>query len=423
MLLDRLEEHLACPGRSECSQAGTLIPFGGQPLPIVSGDQPQLAGTSPGQDQDGGCDLIIQVARVMESLFHMTEEWIRLPGDTQLPQAGKRSRASGGEAGRDALEGGVALAELVFGAYERTLSYQHDLVSRSDNITHAISFVSCMGASVDAASAVLHKRWEEAASRNRSVDARLHVKPCFVEFSELTNLRRGSQSTAGAQNVGSCRASDICKTHAPEELALAPNDNTDPALAASASCMETILMTTVEADIISWMLHLYTQCGGATSSSSRTPRCDRERSVEGVQEDVVSPHLHGPSGDVECCSTTRELLTEVLQSLLYAQGWVNGLCAHDADGPLNTHKGPVGSGGDGGVCGDNVEGESSTFGETVSFVLKSWTSNVAGDGEAVPFDHYAMSLLGTSADNGELWKVVVSEYSYLVGASIHGRLC
>lgn len=336
MLLDHLEEDLACAAHSDPLQApveaAASSPFG-------SADQPTSCQHAR-RDDDGG--LILQCARVYENLLHTAEDWVSSRGTALGP-----SFQAAGRGFRDE-EDGEFLADLVFTAYECTLRYQCNLIARSENLAHDMAFLSCLGAAVDAASSVLfHKRRREEGSasaggqygRVESSSQLLHVRPSFV----------------GAQEV------DRTSIDIPGETGTA------------ASCLQTVLRVAVEADVVSWMLDLHARCG----------------STEGFS---------GDDGDA-CGATTRELLMEVLQSFLYAQGWVNGLCAHGADRP--SHKGDC-SGGDDGMMSDRV----SAFGDTMRLVIQSWTAS--GEEIPSPLDQYALSLLGTNADNGDLCKLAVS---------------
>ncbi|CAM9160635.1 unnamed protein product, partial [Scytosiphon promiscuus] len=324
------------------------------PLPIESADQ-LSAGEKELHSVTG--DIILQCARIYESLLHMAEEWVS-----------SREAALG----RPSVEEGVALADLVFGAYERTLPCQFDVVNSpgSRNLAHDVAFLSSMGAAVDAASAVLSckkRRREEAVgsgssksnSCNRSGMPRpapfLDARPSFIHVEELLD--------------------DFCAPAAEGSLLRAGEIDSTPA-----SCLQTVLRMTVERDIVSWMLDLYAQCGSATPDRAVDPR-------------TSSQTFDG--GNETCGATTRELLAEVLQSFLYAQGWVNGLRAHGLDCPPHTHE----------RDDDNIG--DSTFGATVHSLLKSWVaSGSTYDGKTpLPLDQYVMSRLGTRADNGGLCKV------------------
>ncbi|CAB1112422.1 unnamed protein product [Ectocarpus sp. CCAP 1310/34] len=337
----------------------------------------------PGQQEghdDGG--LVLQCARVYESLLHTAEEWVSSQGSTVGGMSCQASANRFGGGGRRGTRGeeSVSLADLVFGSYERTLSYQCNLIARSENLAHDVAWLSCLGAAVDATSAVLfHKRRREEAaasggrtSKNGTMGSwqLFNVRPSFVNTQEL------DRDCVGFPGSGGSRASGGAVGGGEQEYSIAPGEVSIPA-----SCLGTILKMVVEADVVSWMLNLYARCGGDRSSGGTTTH--PSRSSEG-SSDVVDAHG----------ATTCALLMEVLQSLLHAQGWVNGVCAHGAGRPSHEME-----------CGDR----GSTFGETVRLMLQSWTTRGVSSGEEVhmPLDHFVMSQLGKRADNGDLCKLVV----------------
>lgn len=348
MLLDQLEEDLARAAHSDSLQAPAEAA-----APSPSGPAVPPATYRQQECRDDDDDLIVQCTRVYESLLHMAEDWVSsqrggaLGLGTPLQAAGRRFRR--GEEG-DRKEGDF-LPDLVFAAYTCTLRYQCILVARSQHLAHDVAFLSCLGAALDAASSVLlHKprREEESAAagsnsgRVESSSQRLRVRPSFVGVREVVDRTTAADAPAETSTT--------------------------------ASCLQTVLTVAVEADVVSWMLGLYARCGTERSSSS--------------------------DGGDACGATTRELLVEVLQSFLFAQGWANGLCAHgDPDSP--SYKGDC-LDGDGGVMNDGF----STFGDTVRLVIKSWSAS--GEGVPSTLDQYALSLLGTNADNGDLCKLAVS---------------
>ncbi|CAM9827019.1 unnamed protein product [Ectocarpus sp. 6 AP-2014] len=386
VLLEHLEEDLECAAcldfqkqQRQQQQAHMLSP--GEGMCDKSGGGRSWPGQQEGQD-DGG--LVLQCARVYESLLHTAEEWVSSLGSTVGGTSCQASAAAAaaaanrfGGGGRRGIRGeeSVGLADLVFGSYERTLSYQCNLIAQSENLAHDVAWLSCLGAAVDATSAVLfHKRQrEEAAARGGRTSKNgtmgswqlLNVRPSFVNTQELDrDCSGGSSASSGGAGGGE------------QEYSIAPGEVSIPA-----SCLETILKVVVEADVVSWMLDLYARCGGDTSSGGTTTHSSQssERS-----SDVVDAHG----------ATTCALLMEVLQSLLDAQGWVNGVCAHGADRPSHEME-----------CG----GRGSTFGETVRLMLQSWTTRGVSGAEEVhmPLDQHVMSQLGKRADNGDLCKLVV----------------
>ncbi len=407
VLLDHLEEDLECAAPSGSLQTPAeeaSVSF----TDTRSADQPW--GHSRQREEEhrdeGGAGLVLQCARVYESLLHTAGEWASSRGGslgrTSFGQAGRRGGGGGlGFRGREGEEQeGGAFAGLVFAAYERTLCYQLALVARSENLGHDVAFLSCLGAAVDAALSVLSqegRRREEAAARGSlSLDGgssgtgdsswqRFLVRPPFVGALELDRISADAPGGSDSQDVGG-----VSEDAGPGGLPASD------AAGAASSCLETILRVAVEADVVSWVLDFYVRCGapagGARTDSSQTPE---EGEGEGSQDD----------GGGACGAATRELLLEVLLSVLRAQGWVNGLCNHDAGRPVQREESP---GGDGGVGCTSC----SSFEEAVRLVVRSWTASGMSSGgeEVVPLslDQHALSLLGTNADSGDLCKLVVS---------------
>ncbi|CAM9618499.1 unnamed protein product [Ectocarpus fasciculatus] len=387
LLLEHLEEDLEC---AACLDSQKQQRQQQQAHMLSSGegvcDQSRGGRQWPGQqegDDDG--DLVLQCARIYESLFHTAEEWVSSQGSTvggpsfQASAAAAANRFGAGGRRGTRSEESVGLADLVFGSYERTLSYQCNVIARSENLAHDVAWLSCLGAAVDATSAVLfHKRRREetATSGGRTSKSGttgswqlLNMRPSFVNTQEL------DRDCVGFPGVGSSGGCGGAVGGGEQEHSIVPGEVSIPA-----SCLETILRVVVEADVVSWMLDLYARCGGDASADGTTTHSSQlsERRSDG--EDAYG-------------ATTCELLMEVLQSLLYAQGWVNGLCAHGTDRP--SHKTE---------CG----GRDSTFGETVRLMLQSWTARGVSGAEEVPspLDQHVMSQLGKRADNGDLCKLV-----------------
>lgn len=397
VLLDHLEEDVVRSACSDSQQECTSTSAASSSL-IGSADQPRVGAWLNHPDRHDGGDLILQCTRVYESLLHTAEEWISSQG---ISVGGPSFQGLSRGYRRD--EEGIALADLVFGAYERTLSCQCSLIARSENLVHDIAFLSCIGAAIDASSAVLffqNRRREEAAAAAASSDksssckvgtaessqSLLHVRPSFVRAQELD---LASVEFPGEGGPGGLGGGDGGDGYGAQECLPIYGEVSTPA-----SCLETILSVTVEADLVSWMLDLYARCGGGTSNDGTKPPSSQQ-TFEGSSD----------GDDGACGATTRELLVEVLQSFLHAQGWVNGLCVNGADRPLRNDEG--GGRGDGVVSGAS----NSTFGQTVRLVVQSWTTTVVNGNEeevTTPLDQYAISLLGTTADNGDLCKLAAS---------------
>ena len=408
VLLDRLEEGLlVCAARSDPLQTSAVDEeLASSPGVGPAADQPgscyrqQQEEEEPGGD-DGG--LILQCARIFESLLHTAEDWALSQGTAALGRppfgqvGGMRGRGRFFLGEEEKEKEGEAFADLVFAAYERTLRCQFALVARSEILAHDVAFLSCLGAAIDAASSVLfqkRRRREEAAARGSfspgtggSSPRFLLVRPSFVGALEPNRISADIPVGDG-RGAGGVNDDD---------------DGRDlPAscdVGAASSCLEAILRVAVEADVVSWLLDFYVRCGGTSAGGA------------GANSSQMMPQGSQGDGDGEACgATTRELLVEVFLSILYAQGWVNGLCDDDADRAFH---GQEGSGGDNGMASTALSG----FEEAVVAVIRSWTaSGVSSGGEEVPLplDQYALSLLGTNADNGGLCKLVVSAELFFV---------
>lgn len=423
--------------------------------------------------------FLLQASRTMESLLHMVEEWA-LSGYPGL--SGRKTVGGGGGSGEGpAEEPSVVLAELVFGSYERSLTDQHEMVAQSDSLTNGIAFASCVGAAIDSATSVLHNSKKDAryTPKNKGGVDNLSCGGCVSPvnmclhggFSSSTTTpacggygivraincrrgrleindngvhcrdgrearrRRGGRSREGILLVG------MEQDTGDEHDGSGDDSNCDSAdVIAAGSCLDSILTTAMASDLLTCLLELYTRCGSCQASSAEAPtarkvaneldghstagrRCDARRDSLGDTTAARESSLlgAGDSTGPECSSTTRQLLAEVLQSLFYAHGWMNGLCSHDADRPVHARRtANVGSnfGGEGGeqrsvAAATSSERESpSGLSETVHLVLRSWVSHPEQD--AVPFDHHVLSLLGTNADNGGLCKVAVSQCMIVV---------
>lgn len=350
----------------------------------------------------------------MESLLYIADEWVLAQNYIGSGEEARRFRS--GAAGKSDLhEDGRILAEIVFSAYGRTLTYQHELVARSDILAHGIAFVSCMGAAIDAASAVLHKQSRESANKDAAM-IRVRVKPFFLRAQELTDFMQDSHSYPGHQNSREYRVRDdggswgCTDDWGMEGVVVALTDPTDKS---AASCLETIFETTVDAHILSWLLNLCTRCLGTSAGRAKGCHGGGSHRADSKTTEGASRSLQQQSHDDDNTDfvSPGELLVEVLQSLLYAQGWINGLCTHGIDRPVHARQGPAGSRGDTRRVGMTTSRDEMepTFSETARFVLKSWTTS---SGESVPLDQHVLSLLGTNADNGQLCKLAVRRHEF-----------
>ena len=410
VLLGFLEKDLIRAASSRYKQQRTSTPTcAGRVSPLIG--SADLPNASVDQDQHSYGGLLVQTARVMEGLLHLVEEWVTSQvGPDSLSQP-TRQCANIGSDGKFTREEGVALSDLVFGAYERTLAHQYQVTVRSGNFAHDIAFLSCMGTAIDATSAALRRQRREITSSRGGMAALHHmsVRPCFFRDQELISLAQedGGLIQTSDEAVGR-RTGEVGDGQCMQEGRVASTklrDTTNPAATSYSSCLETILRMAVEADTVSWILRLYTRCGVAISASAEPHRrCVGGNSFEDVETEVAS--LQSPKetdGNLACCTTTREMLADILHSFLYAQSWISGLCTGEIDGLSQMGQAGVGSGGD--VMSGTLD---SPFGETVRLVLRTWNATEGSSRETVAIDQHAISLLGTSADDGNLLKLAVS---------------
>lgn len=413
-LLGYLEEDLMHAASSVYNQPEISTPTCVERVSSLIGPA-DLPDASVEQDQHSDDGLLVETARVMESLLHLVEEWVASQGCLGSLSQPTRHCANIGGDGKYTREEGVALSDLVFGAYERSLAHQYELTARSGNFSHGIAFLSCMGAAIDATSAALRRRLEEATSSKDGMAALLHksVRPFFFGAEERISLAQEDgfvQTFDEDIDRGAGEASD-CQGMQEERLASAElRDTVNPASASYTLCLETILKTAVETDTISWVLKLYARCEAAIYTSAE-PHVHRMggSGFDDVETEVTSSQSPTEVHDtLACFTTTRELLAEVLHSFLYAQGWINGLCAGGVDGLSQVDQVDAGSGVDGIHPDATSASLDSPFGETVRLVLQSWNAAEESGRETMALDQHAISLLGTSADNGNLLKLAVS---------------
>lgn len=384
-------------------------------LPIISSSEERSScvtsnfGALPGQD-DGGSGggagdglLVLQVNRVMESLFLLVaQEWVGPIGGhgAKNTAAGRRPRVRGVANEGTILEEALHLTNLVFCAYERTLVCQRALVARSEDIAHVVAFFSCMGAAVDTTSAVLRSRSLGIPNgRNKTMYA-LGLKPSFIAESELAEPLKNVEIQddcllEGVSAGGIVCSGDSSRGPAEESKTFTSNDRTDLSTSAAVSCLETILSTTIEEDLVSWMLVLYAQCRdelGQCGDGRLTGRATSESLDE----------------DAEGCVTARKVLAEVLLSLLCAQGCVNGLYADAVeDNPSLRAKDVVNDRQGENLLDITMGSAIAATREALGLVLRSWTHSCS-EADETSLDQHAMTLLGTSADNGNVCKLVVS---------------
>lgn len=427
ILLDSLEENLLRATCSEYPEVDLPSHPGGGPLPSGSSNLLNL-NVLPGQDRHGDGHLIYQATRVLESLLHLVEDWSSLQGCPQSSSKAGRRSAVDDARGIKGHKGSSDFQELVFGVYERTLRCQYNVVTMSGCLSHSLAFVSCMGTAIDAASAILNKQWMESVN-NGVYPASFHipyVKPSFLGAQELANLVQNCQGSIRLSDDGGNSGDCSVVNTAGSDLAGASHnvkfgDTTDTSVTSPASCLETTLRTILEADVVSWLLNVYKQCEGSMTPSAGEHLYHTDYgNVQDAVAEVVSSQLSEGSDDYEiCCATTRDLIAEVLQSLLYTQGWANGLCSLGADGHSQMSQRNVGKGGHERHCesmGGSMLG--SEFKKTVRFVLQSWTTRSEDSAELMPLDQYVISQLGTSEDNGDLCKLAVG---LLIDENLHKK--
>lgn len=385
-LLDHLEEDLVCAARLRCQEA-SLTPC------VSEGDSPDFTAHT---------SLYFQMARVMEYSLNIAQQWVLSQKKTSSLTIEHTRPLVGTRDSRASREGSFVMADLVFGVFGRTLMYQLELAARSDNLAHSIAFVYCIGAAIDATSTVLHECCQEGRKGDGDRDSfRLSlIAPSFFSTEDLQD-----SAEAGGDRGPTSHPGGRDDTGAASTASRSASHTDDPSVRASATCLKTILEVTVEADIVFWLLHLWKQCGTTTDGGI-------EKSIHDGDADAESNSVLTSLGSDENSSyliATRESLVEVLRSLVYAQGWVNGMFTSEMDHSSCASRSTSDRWG-GRKRSNSVADEtsSSALRETLRVVLQSWSTSSPGGCDAVPLDHHVVSLLGTSADNGDLCRLVVS---------------
>ncbi|CAM9350518.1 unnamed protein product, partial [Sphacelaria rigidula] len=338
--------------------------------------------------------LLLHAARAVESLLRMVERWV-LSGYPGFSRGNHRSgvgRRSSTNKDITLGEPGISLADLVFGSYERILVNQHELTVRSDSIGHSIAFASCIGGAIDCISAVLESKDVHA----RFIGTRSSCSGGNVRRAYLATAHRERNIGRGGDEHG-----DDGEHCSKDEKVFGENETDveseySAAAATASSCLESILATAIASDLIVYLLDLYMRCGGnygAQDVDTGTRIAMTSVGVTRLTQQSAPQESDDEGGPGHYSTAARKLLTEVLQSLLFVQGWVNGLCSNDADRPLHAR----------GSAENN--GSFPGLSETLRHVLPLWDSR--RDQHAVPFDHHVISLLGTDADNGSLCKLML----------------
>lgn len=410
-LLDHIEMDLMAEARGRHPRSSLPIISSSEERSCIASNDQQRFGALPGQEDDGGSGggdgdglLGLQVNRVMESLFLLVaQEWVGPIGGlgAKNTAAGRHPRVRGVANEGTILEEALHLTDLVFRAYERTLVYQRALVARSEDIAHVVAFFSCMGAAVDTTSAVLRSRSLGIPNdRNDSMHA-LRLKPSFIEENELAGHVRNDEKIQddclfeGASAGDIVCSGDSFRGPTEESENFTSTDRVDFSTSAAVSCLETILSTTIEEDLVSWILVLYARCYDELSQCGDGRQTGRATS-ESLDEDA------------EGCATASGVLAEVLLSLLCAHGCINGLYTDAVDDNPSLPTKDVVSDGQGESLLDIIMGSAiATTREALSLMLRSWTHSCS-EADETSLDQHAMSLLGTSADNGNICKLVVS---------------
>lgn len=362
--------------------------------------------------------LLLHAARAVESLLRMVERWV-LSGYPGFSRGNHRSgvgRRSSTNKDITLGEPGISLADLVFGSYERILVNQHELTVRSDSIGHSIAFASCIGGAIDCISAVLESKDVHA----RFIGTRSSCSGGNVRRAYLATAHRERNIGRGGDEHG-----DDGEHCSKDEKVFGENETDveseySAAAATASSCLESILATAIASDLIVYLLDLYMRCGGNYGAQDVDTGMRIAMTSVGVTrltQQSAPQESDDEGGPGHYSTAARKLLTEVLQSLLFVQGWVNGLCSNDADRPLhargsaenNVSVSFASDGSSGAGAGGASSTEKGSFpglSETLRHVLPLWDSR--RDQHAVPFDHHVISLLGTDADNGSLCKLMVS---------------
>ena len=393
-------------------------------LILPPGDQRAFGALMSQEDVDGGGGgdlLALNVDRVMESLFLLIAQELdgSQGGNGSNHLIGKRHRFRSVADDRTTSEEPYCLVNLVFRAYERTLPYLHALAARSEDFANVIAFVSCVGVAADAASAVLHNRLPRISSDCNDGRRALRVRPSFVGESELAELFQDGHDLRSMQGsvhfFKEMKADDIDYSDdqppAEKRPLLESADRADPATSAASSCLETVLRTAVQGNVISWILGLYARCSDEVHQKSEGSKLGI---LNADSTDPCRMPKQSVDADAECCATAREVLGEVLESLLFAQGWVNGLYADvHSEGLSRTTKSAVDDEQGDGRSDRVIRGAMTPIGDALGSVLRSWRSSCGDGGETITLDHHALSLLGTSMDNGNVCKLVVSSVVFL----------
>lgn len=436
-LLERIEDTLQCTTQEASGYAAPAPPLAVEaasptrPCKCSPSNAGRLSGGgTTGEDVDRVDALLLNLSRVMESLLRMVEEWILTgyPGVSGMRGGGVGCRSS--SHGNVPGEPGILLAELVFGSYERILLDQHNLTARSDSFGSGIAFASCVGVAIDSILAVLDDkavstRWtlnggsfgvaRDVCSHSNRRSSRLATVPRDRDVGgrDQYGRRRSDGVGIGRGYSEEGRMVEGMEVNAADDH----GPDSSPAPDAATLCLDTILTTVVAFDLVVWLLDLYKRCG-INFDANDDEDTDTRVAMSGVVVALPPKQPVPVESDDGIGPGTRakKLLAEVLQSLLYAQGWVNGLCSPDTDCPVHTRGtttnsvtdgfGGDGRGGDTGRENSNEMELSPGLAETVKRVLPTWHSQ--HHQQSVPFDHHVISLLGTGEDNGGLCKLVVS---------------
>lgn len=363
--------------------------------------------------------LFVQASRAMENLLHMVEVWA-LGGHPELNQMRRNNRGADGTS-----DEGNFLAEIVFTSSERMLGCMCTMASRSESVAQGVAFISCTGAAMDSAATVLSCHEAPTSMMATSTSNGTSGGICNFPFLPMnwgpdpvphhSNLPRCGSSKEQLVSEGSSRRGTK-RTIAVRDLAIDDHNEHCSGTVAAASCLQSTLEMARASDLVAWLLNLYSQCGGgdnrlsssAKEAGHREGQFRHDRSAEWPSGIAGAGHVAAPGMVAGCSFKTRELFVEVLETLLFAQGWINCLSSHDADRPLHsqrvsTNQIEVRHGSRDEIAQTNTE--SANLPGTLRLVLSSWAARREKE---LSLDHFVISLLGTDADNGYLCKLVVS---------------
>lgn len=384
------------------------------------------SGGRKGLNEGDRADALLEAFRLLENLLHVIGgEVLRGP-----PRAQQDAGASDDETDR--------LASEVFGSYERTLASQCAMSFSSVSVAYGIAFASCVGAAIDASCSLLNCRGGLGPAGDSITTSGSDICADTRSLSltatpEAGLARRGPGTDPLGTEGGVFPMDDDNESRGlKRKMATARRDNDGQehrsGAVAAASCLGSVLAMAASSSLVDWLLDLYSRCGDGGGGGGGSNSGDEEMS-EGAHDDhpdgvslrgeprslagvlQAGTSLGRPLGlsdeTSDPWSETRELLVEVLESLIFAQGWTNALASYDSDRPLAGRADGVTDPTALGARDEAVDGEagSSSLSKTTRVLLSSWAA--AGSGRESSLDAHVIALLGTEADDGNLCKLVV----------------